>query len=86
MDWDTTTNDGGLDNAALPVHVTTGFNFTVSADPRDKVTLWDAVLVGMNANIGGEGVFHVSCGDIDPLQPIRDKIDARILRWIAEQE
>ncbi len=73
----TSTNDGGLDDAVLPVHVSTGFNFTVSADPRDKITQWDNVLAAINSNVGGPGIFHLSAGDIDPLQPLRDKIDVR---------
>jgi len=72
-----TSNDGGLLNITVPVKVATGFNFTATADPRDKITRWDLLLAAININIGGPGVFHVSAGDIDPLQPLRDTIDAR---------
>lgn len=72
-----TSNDSGLANAVVPVKVAAGFNFTATADPRDKITRWDLLLAAINTNIGGPGVFHVSAGDIDPLQPLRDAIDAR---------
>lgn len=76
----TLTDDSGLDDAVLPVGVTTGFHFTVTADPRSEVTRWDHVLVAMNDNVGGPGAFHVSPGDIDPSdnpQLLRDKINLR---------
>ena len=53
------------------------FNFTVTADPRSSDAAYDQVCAAMNANVGGQGVFQVSPGDIDPLQPLRDKIDSR---------
>ena len=54
-----------------------GFTFTVTADPRSNVATWDAVLAGINTKVGGPGAFHVSPGDIDPPQPLRQVIDTR---------
>jgi len=71
-----TTNDGGLNNAALPVDVSTGFNFTVTADPRSSTANWNSVLTGIQTNCGGLGAFHIAAGDIDPPQPLRDAIDS----------
>ena len=33
------------------------------------------MLAAINADAGGPGAFHVSAGDIDPLQPLRDQVD-----------
>jgi hypothetical protein len=71
----TTTNNGGLSNDSFSVHVTTGFNFTVTADPRSSTANWNSVLSGMQDNCGGMGAFHVTAGDLDPPQPLRDAID-----------
>ena len=70
-------NDGGLANATTSVTVQDGFHFTATADPRTQVTKWDDVLAAINAKCGGPGAFHTSSGDIDPLQPLRDRIDSR---------
>jgi len=72
-----TSNTGGLVNTTLPVKVATGFHFTATTDPHDQLARWDLALAAINTNIGGPGVFHVSTGDIDPPQPLRDEIDAR---------
>jgi len=72
-----TGNDGELGNVSLPVHVFEGFNFTATADPRSQVTRWTAVLAAIQEKVTTVGVFHVSPGDIDPPQPLRDAIDSR---------
>jgi len=72
-----TTNDGGLADSNLPVQVSTDFTFTATADPRDKATTFGNLLAAINTNVGGPGAFHLSVGDIDPLQPLRDQVDAR---------
>ncbi len=53
------------------------FHYTVTADPRWEDATYDGVLAAMQTLIGGQGVFQISVGDIDPLQPLRDKVDAR---------
>ena len=42
------------------------FRFTATADSRSQRTDFQHVLSQITAQVGGEGVFHVSCGDIDP--------------------
>lgn len=69
-------SDSGLSGATLPVHVFEGFNFTVTADPRTQVGRWAATLAAMQEKISSQGVFHMSPGDIDPPQPLRDAIDS----------
>lgn len=53
------------------------FHFTVTADPRGMAGAYDNLLAQMKEKIGGQGVFQVSPGDIDPPAPLRAKIDAR---------
>jgi len=69
---------GRFSDAALPVSVTEDFHFTVTADPRDEVARWNRVMAAIVSNVGDEGAFHISPGDIDPLQPIRDGIDTNL--------
>ena len=53
------------------------FHFTVTADPREYDAAYDQLLGQMQVKIGGQGVFQVSCGDIDPPWNIRTRIDNR---------
>lgn len=53
------------------------FRLTATADQRGYVSAFDAVLLQMQAKVGGIGAFHVSPGDIDPPNYSRIRIDAR---------
>jgi len=70
-----TSNGGGLADTTLPVEVGLGFRFTATADMRSQTTRFEYLLAAMNAHVGGEGAFHVSPGDIDPIPPVRTLID-----------
>ncbi len=70
-----TVNDGGLTDASIPVESSTGFNFTSTADQRSYSATYRVVATAMNTWIGGQGVFQVSPGDIDPPAPLRTVID-----------
>lgn len=72
----TVTNDSGLDGTTLPVSVFEGFNFTVTADPRTATAGFDDTLSAIVGHVTNVGAFHASPGDVDPLQPLRDLIDA----------
>ena len=52
-----------------------GFHFTITGDMRDQHETFGLILESINNIVGGPGAFHVSPGDLDPLQPNRDKID-----------
>ncbi|MCK4872939.1 MAG: DNRLRE domain-containing protein [Phycisphaerales bacterium] len=73
----TTLNGGGLDEAALPVHVLTGFMFSTTSDMRSYTGpgQFPAVLDAVTAT-GGPGVFMVCPGDVDPPQNVDAAIDA----------
>ena len=60
----------------LPVAADT-FNFTVTADPRQYDDVYDNLLAQLQSKIGGQGVFQILCGDIDPPWNIRTRIDNR---------
>jgi len=50
------------------------FRFTATADSRSERTNFRNVLSQIMAQVGDEGVFHISCGDIDPLQDNYDDL------------
>lgn len=50
------------------------FRFTATADSRDKRANFQNVLEQIMVQVGDEGVFHISCGDIDPLQDNHDDL------------
>lgn len=50
------------------------FRFTATADSRSQRSNFRHVLSQITAQVGDEGVFHISCGDIDPLQDNYDDL------------
>lgn len=73
----TTANDSGLDEAALPVRVMTGFMFSATSDMRSYTDPdeFPLVLDAITAT-GGPGVFMICPGDIDPPQNVDAALDA----------
>lgn len=52
------------------------FHFTVTSDQRSCEAAYDNLLSQMQANLGGQGAFQVSPGDINPPANVRANIDA----------
>jgi hypothetical protein len=73
----TTANDGGLDDAELPVLVMNGFMFSATSDMRSYTApgQFPLVLDEITAT-GGPGVFMICPGDIDPPQNVDAALDA----------
>ncbi len=55
----------------------TSFRLTVTCDQRQYDAAYDLVLAAMQGNVGGQGAFQVSPGDIDPPANLRARIDNR---------
>ncbi len=53
---------------------TSSFRFTATADSRSERTRFRHLLDQITVQVGDEGLFHISAGDIDPLQDNYDDL------------